>query len=74
MRFNFIELNSEGMPENRMEIVASNENYCRITVPPSIIFGFKGMSDGESIVVNVADIEHKDEEVKRIDSRVFEFK
>ena len=74
VRFNFIQLNSEGLIDKRMEVTVSNDNYCRITVPPNIIFGFKGIGKDASIVANIADITHSDDEVKKIDINEFEFK
>jgi dTDP-4-dehydrorhamnose 3,5-epimerase len=74
VRFNFIQLNSEGLMNKRMEVTVSNDNYCRITVPPNIIFGFKGVGKDMSIVENIADITHSDDEVKKIDINKFEFK
>ena len=74
MRFNFIQLNSEELIDKRMEITVSSDNYCRITVPPNIIFGFKGIGKHASIVANIADITHSDDEVKKIDINEFEFK
>lgn len=74
VRFNFIQLNSEGLIDKRMEITVSHDNYCRVTVPPNIIFGFKGVGKDSSIVANIADITHSDDEVKKIDINEFEFK
>ena len=74
VRFNFIQLNSNGLIDKRMEITVSNENYCRITVPPNIIFGFKGIGKDASIVANIADITHSDDEVKKIENNEFEIK
>ncbi|MDG2159357.1 MAG: dTDP-4-dehydrorhamnose 3,5-epimerase [Gammaproteobacteria bacterium] len=74
VRFNFIQLNSDRLIDKRMEITVSSENYCRITVPPNIIFGFKGIGEDASIVANIADITHSDDEVKKIDINEFEFK
>ena len=74
VRFNFIQLNSEGSIAKRMEITVSSDNYCRITIPPNIIFGFKGIGKEASIIANIADITHSDDEVKKIDINKFEFK
>ena len=74
VRFNFIQLNSDRLIDKRMEITVSSDNYCRITVPPNIIFGFKGIGKDASIVANIADITHSDDEVKKIDINEFEFK
>jgi dTDP-4-dehydrorhamnose 3,5-epimerase len=42
------------------------ENYHRLTVPPGIIFGFKGKNKDQSLVVNFADIPHNSNEVEKI--------
>ena len=36
--------------------------YCRLTVPPKIWFGFQGVSDSSSMVLNLANIEHEPNE------------
>ena len=38
-------------------------NYSRISVPPKIWFGFKCAAKYDSLVVNIASIEHDDSEV-----------
>ena len=55
------------------EVILSRESYCRLTVPPMIWVGFKGLSDQESIVLNVADIEHNPQESDRKDLEKIEF-
>lgn len=40
-------------------------NYARITVPPGIWFGFKGIDNTNNLVVNIANINHDPNEVKR---------
>ena len=47
------------------EIVISKSNYKRITVPPNIWFGFKGIGKENNLVVNLSNIEHADDEVER---------
>ena len=47
------------------EIVISKSNYKRITVPPNIWFGFKGIGKENNLVVNLSNIEHSDDEVER---------
>ena len=74
VRFNFIELDDDGLVANRLELTLSEEKYCRLTIPPKIIFGFKGVGDNPNIVVNIADIEHKDNEVKKIADNTYKFK
>ena len=41
------------------------KNYSRITVPPMIWFGFKGLSSSTSYILNISDINHDPLEVER---------
>jgi dTDP-4-dehydrorhamnose 3,5-epimerase len=43
-----------------MEIFLGPDNYCRVTVPPMIWNGFKGIGDKAAIVANCASIAHSD--------------
>jgi dTDP-4-dehydrorhamnose 3,5-epimerase len=45
--------------------VISKSNYKRITVPPNIWFGFKGIGKENNLVVNLSNVEHADDEVER---------
>ncbi len=47
------------------KIILSQEPYSRLTIPPGIWFGFKGLSNGLNLVCNVADIIHDPDEVLR---------
>ena len=47
------------------EIILSKNNYCRLTVPPMIWIGFQGLSEGDSMLLNIADVEHDPNEVDR---------
>jgi len=41
------------------DIVLSNDNYHRLTIPPGVWFGFKGLSlMGTNKILNVASIKH----------------
>jgi dTDP-4-dehydrorhamnose 3,5-epimerase len=48
----------------REELVSENR-YVRLTVPPGIWFGFKGLNTPYSIMMNVADIPHDPTEIER---------
>jgi len=48
----------------RTEIIGE-ERYVRLTVPPGIWFGFQGNSSGESLLMNLADMDHDPDEVLR---------
>ena len=71
IKFNFIEFTSNNTI-SRHEIILSKDNYKRITVPPGIVFGFKGISEN-NILANITDIIHDDLEVESIDISKYEF-
>ena len=41
------------------------EMYCRLTVPPGIWFGFQGRGSDQSLLMNLADMDHDPGEVLR---------
>jgi dTDP-4-dehydrorhamnose 3,5-epimerase len=47
-------------------ISIGEKNYCRLTIPPKVWFGFKGMSKSESIILSLTNIKHAPKEVMRI--------
>ena len=49
------------------EFIISCENYCRLTVPPMLWLGFQGLAEEESMLLNIANIEHDPNEVDRLD-------
>ena len=52
--------------------VLSLQNYFRLTIPPNIWFGFKGLQSGINLVANFADMVHDPYEVIRKDLDYFE--
>ena len=48
----------------RGETIGLN-NYVRLSVPPGVWFGFKGVALTVSTLLNIADIEHSSSEMKR---------
>ena len=58
----------EGSPTNGqfMEIVLSNENYCRLTVPPNVLLAFQGTGLTLNLLLNIADIPHDQIESENI--------
>ena len=60
---------------NFQEIIISRDNYCRLTVPPMIWIGFQGMDNNDSVLLNIADINHNPSEVdkKSIDEINFDW-
>ena len=62
----FVLFDDRELPNTQFqEIIISKNNYCRLTVPPMIWMGFQGLSDGDSMLLNIADIEHDPNEVDR---------
>ena len=56
----------------RRETLGLN-NYARLCVPPGIWFGFQGVSKTLSTLLNVANIEHSPDEVKRRELHEFKY-
>ena len=65
----------KGSNNRFQEVIISKENYCRLTVPPMIWVGFKGLSSFKSIILNIASIPHNPKEVdkKEIDKIEFDW-
>ncbi len=61
VQFNFYD-NQKNLLIN---IIIGEENYARITVPPNIWFGFKGLSSKTSFILNISDLSHDPSEVER---------
>jgi len=64
--FCFVDVRKKSKTENEsFKIILSQNPYFRLTVPPGIWFGFKGISTGLNLICNVADITHEPDEIKR---------
>ena len=64
--FYFLDNRKDSSSYNKFEkITLSEKNYFRLTVPPNIWFGFKGISRNVSIILNIADMIHDPDEVLR---------
>ena len=61
VQFNFYD-NNKNLLKNT---IVGEDNYCRITVPPMIWFGFKGLSSHTSYILNISDEPHNPSEVER---------
>lgn len=44
--------------------LSRENNYKRLTIPPNVWFAFKGKSNGENTLLNIASIEHNPEEAE----------
>jgi dTDP-4-dehydrorhamnose 3,5-epimerase len=63
----FDDRESSSTSNNIIKIILSEQNYYRLTVPPKIWFGFKGVSKGTNLILNVADMIHDNNEILRKD-------
>ena len=48
-----------------LEYEIGEDNYCRLTVPPKIWFGFQGLNKKQNLIMNISDIEHNQKEMKK---------
>jgi dTDP-4-dehydrorhamnose 3,5-epimerase len=55
------------------ELIISRKNYCRLTIPPMIWLGFQGLSNSNSLLLNVADMKHNPKEYIRKDVSEFKY-
>lgn len=65
VRFVFRGTNPDSDLQFRIEDVGE-DRYARITVPPGIWFGFQGLSNSPSLLLNIASIPHDPNEVERL--------
>lgn len=61
VRFIFYELGNNSFREERIGTFF----YARLTVPPRIWFGFQGISETPSLMLNVANMPHDPKEIER---------
>ena len=55
------------------KVIIGEKKYSRITVPPMIWFGFKCVSEKDSLILNISNILHSEDEVERKDLSSFQF-
>ena len=71
-RVRFVFLDPQIPDAFRVEDIGE-ENYVRLTVPPGIWFGFKGLSGEPCLVTNIADLKHDPNEVTKKDILAFNY-
>ena len=54
-------------------IEIGEKKYFRLTVPPKIWFGFKGISKPESIILNITNVKHNKKEILRREKNEINF-
>ena len=72
IRFVLIDDREEKSPEFQ-QVILSTRNYYRLTIPPMIWVGFQGLSDTNSLLLNIANLVHDPEEVDRKNVNEIEF-
>ena len=60
-------------PKVFREEIIGQDNYKRLTVPPGTWFGFQGIYYKPSLVANVSDILHDENEILRVQQKHFSF-
>lgn len=63
-RVRFVFHRREAVNDFRVEEIGEHR-YARLTVPPGIWFGFKGVGASASLIMNLADIPHDPDEVRK---------
>ena len=61
----FVFFENEKDPKTKFEVIGV-DRYCRLTVPPGVWFGFRGLVEQQSLIVNLANILHDPSEVDRL--------
>jgi len=62
-----------GTRDNFLCVEISPDNYQRLTVPPGLWVGFKGVGNETNLILDVADMEHDPNEVERLDLDQIEY-
>ena len=58
---------------NFQEIILSTNKYYRLSVPPMVWMGFQGVGQNINMLLNIADIEHDDNEVDRMELHAIDY-
>ena len=73
-KIRFVLFDDRKLPKAKFqEVVISKDSYYRLTIPPKIWVGFQGLSDGVSMLLNIANIEHNQHEVDNRNIEEIEF-
>ncbi len=68
----FVFYNEKG--DEKEEVIVGEKNYVRLTVPPKTWFGFMGLSKLKNLLLNLSDITHDKNEMKKKDITEFDYK
>ena len=56
------------------EEILNQDDFSIITIPPNVWFGFQGLCEPDSLIMNCASIEHDPNEVERLDKKLIKYK
>lgn len=69
-----IDKRKESKTYNKIDkFILSKEDYFRISIPPGLWYGFKGLGKSKNVIINFADIVHDPNEQVNIDYKKSEF-
>ena len=72
--FNFIDLREKSESyQTQIKLLLGDDNYQRVTVPPRIIFAFKGMGMGKNMLANITNMPHDDAECQNLELNKYSF-
>ena len=60
-------------PDEFTEFVLSPENYSRLTISPGYWFGFKGLAQGSSLIINCSNMVHTKQEAEACPENKFDY-
>jgi len=69
----FDERSSSSAKGEFLSVTLSEHNYQRLTVPPGLWVGFKGIGENQNMLLNLASIEHDPLEAKKLALDYFNF-
>lgn len=72
VRFVFYKKNKSGYEKFQIEEIGI-KRYARITVPPGLWFGFKGLYSPKSLILNISNIPHDEKEIKRMNPSAIKY-
>ena len=70
VKFTFV---SKDFKYHKTYILGEN-NYGILSIPPKIWYSFKGLSEKTSLILNMSDSEHNEEDIKKINLEEFPLK
>ncbi len=70
VKFTFV---SKDFKDHKTYIIGEN-NYGILSIPPNVWYCFKGLSKKTSLILNITDSEHNEEEIKKINLDEFPLK